>query len=39
MSKDSSDKYYQNNKERLRKKAREGYQSLSKEEKEKKATM
>ena len=39
MSKDSSTKYYQNNKKRLQKKAREGYQSLSKEEKEKKATM
>ena len=35
MSKDSSAKY-QNNKERLQKKARERYQSLSKEEKEKK---
>ena len=35
MSKDSSAKYYQNNKERLQKKARERYQSLSKGEKEK----
>ena len=34
MSKDSSAKYYQNNIERLPKKARERYQSLSKEEKE-----
>ena len=30
MSKDSSTKCYQNNKERLHKKARERYQSLSK---------
>ena len=36
MPKDSSAKYYQNNKERLQSKARERYQSLSKEEKEKK---
>ena len=36
MSKDSSAKYYQNNIERLPKKARERYQSLSKEEKENK---
>ena len=36
MSKDSSAKYYQNKKERLHKKACERYQSLSKEEKEKK---
>ena len=36
MSKDSSAKYYQNNKERLPKKACERYQSLSKEEEEKK---
>ena len=37
MSKDISTKYYQNNKERLqKKKTRERYQSLSKEEKEKK---
>ena len=35
-SKDSSANYYQNNKERLLKKARERYQRLSKEEKEKK---
>ena len=35
MSKDSSPKYYQNNKERLQKKARERCQSLSKGEKEK----
>ena len=35
MYKDSSVKYYQNNKEIPQKKAREGYQSLSKEEKEK----
>ena len=32
MSKDSSAKYYQNNKEKLQKKADERYQSLSKEE-------
>ena len=31
MSKDSSAKYYQNNKERLQKEARERYQSFSKE--------
>ena len=37
MSKDSSVKYYHNNKERLqKKKARERYQNLSKEEKDKK---
>ena len=36
MSKDSSAKYYQNNKERQPKRAREKYQNLSKEEKEKK---
>ena len=36
MSKDISTKYYQNNKERFQKKAHERYQSLSKEEKEKK---
>ena len=36
MFKDSSAKYYQNNKERLQKKACKRYQSLSKEEKEKK---
>ena len=39
MSKDSSAKYYQNNKERLQKKAHKRCQSLSKEEKEKKATI
>ena len=37
MPKDSSAKYCQNNKEKLQSKARERYQSLSKEEKEKKA--
>ena len=36
MSQDVSRKYYQNNKERLQRKACERYQSLSKEEKEKK---
>ena len=36
MSKDSTAKYYQNNKDKLQKKARERYQSLSKGEKEKK---
>ena len=36
MSKDSSAKYYRNNKERPHKKARERYQNLSKEEKDKK---
>ena len=36
MSKNSSAKYYQENKERLQKKAHGIYQSLSKEEKEKK---
>ena len=36
MSKNLSAKYYQENKERLQKKARERYQVLSKEEKEKK---
>ena len=36
VSKDSWDKYYQNKNERLQKKARQRYQSLSKEEKEKK---
>ena len=36
MSKYSSAKYYQDNKERLQKNVRESYQSLSKEEKEKK---
>ena len=34
MSKNLSAKYYQENKERLQKKARERYQNLSKEEKE-----
>ena len=36
MFKYSSAEYYQNDKERLQKKVRERYQSLSKEEKEKK---
>ena len=36
MSKTLSAKYYQENKERLQKKAREVYQNLSKDEKEKK---
>ena len=36
MPKNSSAKYYQENKERLQKKACERYQILSKEEKEKK---
>ena len=36
MSKDLSVKYYQENKERLQKKARERHRNLSKEEKEKK---
>ena len=35
MSKNLSSNYYQENKERLQKKARERYQNLSKEEKEK----
>ena len=35
MSKHSSTKYYNNSKERLQKKARERYQSPSKEEKDK----
>ena len=39
MSKDSSVKYYQNNKKRLQQKACEIYQSLSNAEKEKKATI
>ena len=38
MSKDSLAKYYQNNKERLQKKARERYQSLCKKENKKNAT-
>ena len=37
MSKDLSAKYYQDNKEKLQKKARERYGRLFKEEKEKKA--
>ena len=36
MSKDLSTRYYQDNKEKLQKKACERYQSLSKKEKEKK---
>ena len=36
MPKNLSAKYYQENKERLQKKARKRYQNLSKEEKEKK---
>ena len=36
MSKSVSAKYYQENKERLQEKARDRYQNLSKEEKEKK---
>ena len=36
MAKNLSAKYYQENKERLQKKARERYQNLSKEDKEKK---
>ena len=36
MSQNLSVKYYQENKERLQKKARERYQNLSKEEREKK---
>ena len=39
MSKDLSAKYYQNNKERLQKKARERYQSLSKKKKKKNDNM
>ena len=39
MSKDSWDKYYQNNKDILPNKALEGYQILSKAEKEKKPNM
>ena len=35
MTKNSSAKYYQNNKERLQKKSHERYQSCPKEEKEK----
>ena len=39
MFKDLSAKCYQNDKERLQKKAREKYRSLSKEKKEKKVTI
>ena len=39
MSKDSSAKYYQNDKERLQKKLFKRYQSLSKEQKEKSDNM
>ena len=39
MSKNLSAKYYQENKERLQKKARERYQNLSIEEKEKSDNM
>ena len=39
MSKNLSAKYYQENKERLQRKAPERYQKLSKEENEKKATI
>ena len=39
MSNNVSVKYYQENKERLQKKANERYQNLSKEEEEKKATI
>ena len=39
MSKGSSAKYYQNDKERTQRKAHERYQILSKEEKEKKDNM
>ena len=39
ISKDFSAKYYQNTKEILEKKASEKYQSLPKEEKEKKTTI
>ena len=39
MSKDLSAKYYQSNKERLREKACERYQSLSKDQKEKSNNM
>ena len=39
MSKNLSTKYYQENKERLQNKARETYQELSKEEKEKSDNM
>ena len=39
MSKNLSAKCYQENKERLQKKARERYQNLSREEKEKSSNM
>ena len=39
MSNNVSVKYYQENKERLQKKANERYQNLSKEEEEKNATI
>ena len=39
MSKESSVKYYQDNKEKLQNKYRERYQSFSKEEKEKSNNM
>ena len=39
MSKNLSAKYYQRNKERLKEKARERYQNLSKKEKEKSNNM
>ena len=39
MSKDSSAKFYQNNKERLQENTHERYQSLSKKEKENKSTI
>ena len=39
MSKNLSARYYQENKERLQKKARKRYQNLSKEEKEKRGKM
>ena len=39
MSKVSSAKYYQNNKERLQKKSSEKYRSLSEKKKEKKGTI
>ena len=39
MSKYLSAKYYQENKERVQKKARERYKNLSKEEKEKNVNM
>ena len=39
MSKNSSAKCYENNKERLQRKTRERYQSLSKEKNKKKASI